>query len=451
MFLIGMCDIFLILYLTSITNIQPRTVLTIDDFYTLKVMHESLKTDKQKAEEALQDKLRQEKEAKENLLAKLDEKDSRVSDMEQSLLMSDAQREQINKDLQEKEDMLKAREELLKNLNKEIEQKEDERRKMEAVYQKELENTKKVMEVTQKRAEVLEGEALEAQSLANQMKKEADLAYKTADMAKEIQIKAVQLKEEALAAREKAEAEKQKALEEMKVAKLNEEKAQEKARELTQTVEEIKQNAEFAYKNNVVPYMQNIHVTYVSEAPSTTLKYERELTLLPIQIEGQIYVVFPSSQIGFKRKSDAPPDKLVVTYNGRRVKNGLINTDDDLIAIVVSEYKGKAQQPYSADVGVEQLMPALLSLRNNGNVAFSDKIRGLSDNYFIVNRDYLKKSRRDSLEFNVSGFRGTGLHAERVVLGDQLVDLNGRLIGIANDADHIIRIDTLKGWSEQVF
>ena len=34
-FLIGMCDVFLILYLTAITNVQPPTFLTVDDFYEL--------------------------------------------------------------------------------------------------------------------------------------------------------------------------------------------------------------------------------------------------------------------------------------------------------------------------------------------------------------------------------------------------------------------------------
>ena len=93
-------------------------------------------------------------------------------------------------------------------------------------------------------------------------------------------------------------------------------------------------------------------------------------------------------------------------------------------------------------------MPILLSLRNNGNVSLGDKIRGISSDYFVVNREYLKLDKDRNLKFDVPGFRGTGIRAERIVRGDHLVDLNGRLIGVANNANRVIRINTLSGWDE---
>ena len=120
MFLIGMCDVFLILYLTAITNVQPATVLTVDDFYKLKSMHETLEADKHKTEDEFQDKLRRAREEKEILLAekkkqealaaarlkdlsgekddlydKLTEEKGRLKEMEQSLSLSDAERERV--------------------------------------------------------------------------------------------------------------------------------------------------------------------------------------------------------------------------------------------------------------------------------------------------------------------------------------------------------------------
>jgi len=135
-------------------------------------------------------------------------------------------------------------------------------------------------------------------------------------------------------------------------------------------------------------------------------------------------------------------------YQGKKVRSGLINKDDDLIAISLPGYEGEAFTPYSADTKVTQYMPVLLSLRNGINVGLVDKIRGISNDYFIVNREYLKLDKNRNLKFDVPGFRGTGTRGERIVRGDQLVDLNGRLIGVANNANRVIRINTLSGWDE---
>jgi hypothetical protein len=51
----------------------------------------------------------------------------------------------------------------------------------------------------------------------------------------------------------------------------------------------------------------------------------------------------------------------------------------------------------------------------------------------------------------VTGIPGTGTRAERIIAGDQLVDLNGQLIGVANHANRIIRVNTINGWDEAVF
>ena len=80
-----------------------------------------------------------------------------------------------------------------------------------------------------------------------------------------------------------------------------------------------------------------------------------------------------------------------------------------------------------------------------------DVFRDLSNEYFIVNRDFIQAGTQGNLDYVTKGFRGTGVHGERILPGDQLVDLNGRFIGVSDRADHIIRIDTLNGWQEIVF
>ena len=56
MLLVVMCDIFLMLYLTAIIDSRPKTVLTVNDFYQLSILHENLESDKDTAEEELQEK-----------------------------------------------------------------------------------------------------------------------------------------------------------------------------------------------------------------------------------------------------------------------------------------------------------------------------------------------------------------------------------------------------------
>ena len=466
MFLVGMCDIFLILYLTAITNVAPAAVLTVDDFYKLKSMHETLKTDQRKTVEEFRDKLRRSREEKEilmaekkkqedlaaarlkdlasekdNLEAKLTEEKGRLEEMEQSLLHSDSEWDRVNKNLQEKEKMLKAREQLLASLNKEITVQQEAQREMEASYQTELNVQKEVVDASLELTKKLQSDTREARRMVNRLQEEARKEKEEAE------IKVT----EALAALKETEAQKEKALEAMNVEKAERKRAEQNARMLAATVKEIKQDGETAYKNNIHPMLQRVRVTYEREIADGVTRYERELSLMPVKIDKQIYGVFPSRQIGFSRRTDKVPDELVITYQDKRINSGMINKDDDLIAIFLSGYQGDVYTPYPLDTEIAEFMPTLLALRNNGSVAFLDKVRRISDSYFIVNRDYLKSDKDNRLKYAVPGFRGTGMRGERIVPGDQLVDLNGQLIGVASNTNRIIRINTMSEWVEMAF
>lgn len=465
-FLIGMCDIFLILYLTAITNVKPPTFLTVEDFYELKSMHATLQTEKERAEEELQEKLRRAQEEKEILLAekeeqeelaaallkdltsekenledKLAEEKDRLEEIEESLLSSDAERERMEQKLLEKQTTLKAREQMLASLNKEIAQQEAAWREMKASYQEELEAQKETIEIGRELTHQLQGKVLEARLMAEEIQVQA----------REEKAAAEQKAAEALQAKQQAEAAKTRALHAMKTAKASAKRAQQSARMLSAEVKEIKQDAGTAFENNVRALLQKVHVTYAREIAGGVTRYERELSLLPVRINDQIYAVFPSKQVGFSWRSDKAPDELVIIYQDQKVTGGLINKDDDLIAISLPGYDKEVYGPYSAETQLTQLMPTLLALRNHGNVSFLDKVRGISDDYFIVNRDYLEPDEDQGFKYAVTGFPGTGTRAERIITGDQLVDLNGQLIGVANHANRVIRVDAVHEWDEITF
>ena len=124
MFLTVMTDIFLILYLTTITQTPATSVLTVEDFFQLKATHETLQ------------------EEKDILFARLTGEQERAEGMEESLTISDAELARISKDLQAKENMLREREQLLESLNQKIEDEEVMRKKTETYYKEELETKK---------------------------------------------------------------------------------------------------------------------------------------------------------------------------------------------------------------------------------------------------------------------------------------------------------------------
>lgn len=458
MFAVAMTDLFLILYLTSITTMQSKATLTVDDFYTLKSRHAVLQSDKQKIETDFQDKLRLAQEEQQKLAQELALAKTKAEETEKSLLTSDAEREQIRNDL-------KAKEESLAELNKQIEAKKEEWQNMEASYKDELQKQKDSVEASRKLAEELELKAQEADRLANQRQQEADLAYKTADEAKNVQQQAEQLKEkalkekedaerkaqEALAARTQAESERENALQAMAEARLKREQAEKDAQQLAASLKEIKQHGEEAFANNVRPHLQTLNVSYERPSGNNTTIYKRDLTLLPIKLGEQTVVIFPSHHVGFSRKTDKAPGKLVILYQGKRISTGWMNAEKNLIAVSLPGYEGKPSIPHPISTEITQFMPTLLALRNDGNKSLSDNIRGISDEFFIVNRDHLRPGEGPVLKYGVTGFRGTSMYGERIVPGDQLVDLNGQIIGVANSDNNIIRLDSLNGWTEQSF
>ena len=68
-------------------------------------------------------------------------------------------------------------------------------------------------------------------------------------------------------------------------------------------------------------------------------------------------------------------------------------------------------------------MPVLFSIRSQKTLGTMDRIRGVSNDYFIFKRDHLQMMTEDEFSFDNEGFRGTGNYAEYIVKGDQIVDL----------------------------
>ena len=91
-------------------------------------------------------------------------------------------------------------------------------------------------------------------------------------------------------------------------------------------------------------------------------------------------------------------------------------------------------------------MPTLVAVRNNPIQKFSDKIRDLDTVKVFIQRDKLQKVSKGNFVYKAEGFRGTGDYGEVVMTGDQIVDLDGNLLGIAIDRNKISSVGKAEEW-----
>lgn len=437
MFFTGLTDLFLILYLTTITSPQPPSVLTVDDFYKLQSMHQQLQTEKQKTEQDLQEQLRVASQNEKKLADQLAAEQAQVREAVESLHARDVELEQIDRNLDLKDSVLQEKDQQILGLGQAMQAKE-------ALWQEKESSYKAELKTHQEQMQKLLTQAQEFRQLAEQMRESAFEARQKAEEARANQQSALALKEQAL--KEKAEA-----LKTAEEANQVREKAQAQAGELADALEAMRQDSDKAYQKKVRPLLQKLSVSYETLVSDKRVVYNKELSLLPVRIDGKVFVFFPSQHIGFSRRYDTAPMKLNILYQGKKVERGWFNKDLDLIAVALSGYEGQTAELFPSDAGMDQYMPVLLAVRNNADRNIGNLFRGLSSDYFVVNRDNIRQDEHGVLLHYLKGFRGTGKRAERILLGDQLVDLNARFIGIAKDADQIIRIETLKGWQKKAF
>ena len=472
-----MCDIFLILYLTAQIEVTPRSALTVGDFLELKSMHEEIASEKERSEETfslqiedLQEQRQKALLAKQELEAKtrsqLDQLAEEKKKLNTELAQQKAQRNDLEatlvsnalelarsqeevrfkeKELQSKEELLEslriAEEKKIKDLNQEIALKDKEYEQKKRALKRALrlrsadlataykvtQEVRAQVDSAKQRMEVLQAKSaqalLEAAKVSQQQAEDIDQAKQLADKrAREAEALKVQLSEQKV-------------------------QAEEKEKVLTDEISIIKEHGALAYQKNIASKLQTIDVSYEKSRSGKAILRKLQLHMLPVNIKGQNYVFIPLRHLGYNLRFNKAPKALSVSNEDRKINQALINKPLGLMAIPVNFYKGESLTPHSPQMDISQLMPTLLALRNNASRNLSDIVRGISKDYFIVNKNYLKSGKEQILLYKRAGIRGTGTRGERILQGDQLVDLNGQLIGVASEHNKIIRLDSVEGWT----
>lgn len=519
MFLVGMCDIFLILYLTTLSQVNPfhNSFLTVDDYNKLKESKIQAEQDTEKSyaqilklkdnisvldeqkKKALQSTLSAKSET-EKMMQLIKVENKKVAAIETKLSKAISEKDEFDRLLQKSQEDEQKSLEIVKESQIETEKtKEREQRALKSLEEIQivLENSrKKEMHALQivrsvqieakktkegeqralKTAENLRLEAEEAKrreeyalKLAEEAKSKEEEARKSEEEARQSEEIARKIAEEerlnaakaseneatALNLAELANNQKEIALKDAGIAREAEVKALTVARiaqsETTlvkSKIQSIIQPADNAYNKNIIDKLVQFTVTidykeHIRRVPDKVITMQG----LPVKM-GDEYVLFAlSDQIGLD--SSSTHDNYVtynITVNDKPVTKLYVKPGEVKIAALVISGEIEHCLPVGKTGVFSSYMPVLFSLRNHKLLGVMDRIRGVSNDYFIFKRDRLMMITEDEFYFDHEGFRGTGNYAEYIVKGDQIVDLGGNFLGLAYKKNAIIRIDDLKGW-----
>ncbi len=232
MFLVGMCDIFLILYLTSLSQVNPfhNSYLTVDDYNKLKEAKVQAEQDSQESHARIL-------ELKRNNSA-LDEQKGKAL---QSALSSKAETEEAIQLVKiEKEEVARSEIKLLKAIN-EIE-------KSNKLLQKSQDNEKKTLVIVKE----LQVESEKAKEREQIVLKEIDEIRKDVENAKEKESQALQIVKVTRIEAEKIKEDEQKALKIAEEARLKAEEAKKNEERALRLAEEAKLKEEEARKSEEI-------------------------------------------------------------------------------------------------------------------------------------------------------------------------------------------------------
>ncbi|MCO6429412.1 MAG: hypothetical protein J5J00_01005 [Deltaproteobacteria bacterium] len=453
MFLVAMCDLFLLLYLTTLIQSGGRAAskLTVADYAQVKeAEQQAVQTVAQ-----LSARLEQEIAEKQQLISRT----SSVEEEAKSLRELRAKLEEKLEQASSETDLLSSR---LAAISDQVEQSERQRREMDERAAQLAELLGEAEKQQQALALELEAQSLEYQKavtaadaarteairLAEQAERDRALAGQAAQTAQE-EASMAQQQADLLAAQldqarerahqaalqiEKVEAERQQAQALATTASRVAESARSKAKQLTGELQSITQASDTAFEKQVEPRFVTVASTVVSKNIFGNLTKSYGSRGIPVKFKGFTVVFQFLPDLGLRSKERYSSVSLRV--NNSEVDTLLISPDEQIAALVISDQRAAALQP--AEVRSENLMPTLIAVRNDGKLGVWDRLREVEGNYFALQRDELRAAGNSRLVYELQGIRGTGDYAAQILPGDHLVDLNGALVGIADEKNSIL-------------
>lgn len=451
MFLVGMCDIFLILYLTTLSQVNPfhNSFLTVDDYNKLQTAKIQAKHDSEISNAQIL-------ELKNSVSALDKEKEQALqliltakAETEKALQLANIEKEKaaqteiaLSKAISKKEELGKLIQKSQENEQNALKTAEEMRLKAEEAKRNEEEMRRIAEDALLKAEEALRNEEI-ARRIAAEERLKAEKAMENETVALKMAENAENLKEIALKNEAKARKAEANALKVASVAQSETAKVESKIKSITQTSDK-------AYNENILDKLTQFTLTIDYKGH---LKHDggKVITIqaLPVKM-GDDHVIFvPLERIGLG--SSLTPDHYIsysITANGKPVTKLYIKPGEAEVAALVISADVKYCLPVGKTNDFSSYMPVLFAIRSQKLLGVMDRIRGINSDFYIFKRDHLLMITGDEFYFDNEGFRGTGNYAEYIVKGDQIVDLEGNFIGFAYKKNKILCIDNLKGWQE---
>lgn len=459
MFLVVMCDIFLILYLTALSQVNEQHLsdLTVDDYRNLEISAEEHKLlalareqeltttgdllEKLKEQMRLAD-LEKKKLEKElvNVKQAAEKSAETVSNKEQQYLAA-LKESQLTKE--QLEQAQRQQQELKVQMAKVVSSERELQERLKEIRDQ-MQKTRSQAELAEKQRKDAEAEAFKSRQLAEQARKREELALQQASEAAGAVIEA---KSETFGALTRAEqAEKQ--------AKSAKRQVVSVTKEMTKTKTKLKavtQPASKAYHVNLQSRIVAVRVQYrTGTSFGSGKKKDFSLKGLPVKVGIESIVFFPQDQV-FPDSRKRRFKYFNISLNEQLVKKVYVsNTRPRVVGIVLPTGQNPAKMPLAKSSKLEDYMPTLFAVRNGARMKFGDRLRSLDKELYLFQRDRLTLDEQGYLEYSSKGFRGSKDFGERIVKGDQVVDLEGALLGVATDENVIRPIRDINGWKEVI-
>lgn len=474
MFLVGMCDIFLLLYLTAVAQVVPysESRVTLQDYERLEqqqhdaqaLMHSREQELAQRVaeleqarqqQELLQEALRRSQtqlsqEAWERTLerAALSEQLAAESQSTEALVAQVSEAERRSESLMREVENARTEAAALAAQRAEFEAQSSaavaaaERSQAElSARERQAQQREQVLRVAQEDLQKRLSNAQKALAAARRSEAEANAEARTAGVERILARTAEErAAESARAALERAdEAEAREAY-----ARTLAEEAQRAAAAEQERLRSVLQPAERAYEAKVESQLLPLRARVQRLSFLGTTKDESRLWGIPVRFGGDTVIFQPAEHVGLEG-TEAPDSFLSAHFElrGRLVQQLYVHpSKPGLIGFGLESFDAAASPPLDGSL----LMPVLLAVRNGAQSGFADRIRDLNEQYYLFQRDRLRIGSDGMLSLDMRGIRGTGDFGELILPGDQIVDLEGRLVGVAVRRNVVMPIGDAREW-----
>lgn len=466
MFLVGMCDIFLLLYLTALAEVEARPVssITVQDFLQLKASKELLEQQEQSNKAALEGQEREASQLRKELAALMNERqrvESEKHKAERELaLLQKSTIEQVERTRAESTEAIARLERLQEQVRKESEEREAKLTAQISERQATLEHERLKAEERTKQLALEEQRSVQLRSHIEQQQALVDAAKKTADEALADKVKALEDRQQALAEADQARKAREQALsyasqaisraesgnELADVALRRAREAEQERLEARDRVKRITQSAATAFERNIKAKIVPVETAVHRRAVLGESVRRATLHLLPVQFGEELVLFVPLAHLGLADVDDVSEVKAVdIRIVGQRATRVYHSRQFPGLLAIVAPLQKAAVLPLR-DSSVRSLMPTLMAVRSGAGAKVGDRIRDLSASHFLFPRDRLIEDRGQRLRLAVEGFRGTGDFGEQILMGDQIVDLDGNFLGLAGSVNEVTVISSLDEW-----